>query len=137
MKLNPYLMFKGNCEAAFKHYHKVLGGKITDLVRFADAPAGGASANKETAQWIMHARLEVGDNVLMGSDAPPEYFEPPQGMSVSLNVDDPQQADKIFAALADGGKQTMPIAETFWATRFGMLVDRFGIPWMINCQKKA
>lgn len=124
-------------EAAFKHYEKALGGRIVELARFADAPKGAAPADKKTANWVMHVRLEVGNNVIMGSDAPSEHFQAPQGMSVSVNVDDPEQAETIFAALADGGRQTMPMAETFWARRFGMLVDRYGIPWMVNCQKSG
>jgi PhnB protein len=78
----------------------------------------------------------VGDNVLMGSDAPPDRFEKPQGISVSIQTDDPTEAERIFAALADNGLVTMPLQQTFWAIRFGMLVDRFGIPWMINCEQQ-
>jgi PhnB protein len=73
----------------------------------------------------------------MGSDSPPEYFEQPKGMYVSLQIDDPAEAERIFHALAEGGAVRMPIEETFWATRFGMVVDRFGTPWMINCEKAA
>jgi PhnB protein len=73
----------------------------------------------------------------MGSDRPPEDVAPMQGFSVSVTVDDPADADRIFAALADGGTMTMPIAESFWALRFGMLVDRFGTPWMVNCDKPS
>jgi PhnB protein len=85
----------------------------------------------------MHARLVVGDQVLMGSDAPPDHFEKTQGMSVALQVNDPIEAERIFAALADNGTVRMPIQPMFWAIRFGMLTDRFGIPWMVNCEKKS
>ena len=85
----------------------------------------------------MHARMTVGDKVLMGSDAPEDRFHTPQGLSVSLGIDDPQEAERVFAGLSEGGANViMQIAETFWAQRFGMLVDQFGTPWMINCEKK-
>jgi PhnB protein len=87
----------------------------------------------EKLDKIMHASLIVGDTVLMGSDAPPQFFEKPQGFSVSLVFDDAVEAEQIFNALAENGTVQMPIQETFWAARFGMVVDRFGTPWMINC----
>jgi PhnB protein len=134
MQLNSYLFFNGQCEAAFKFYEKCLGGKIDAMLPHAGTPAEG----QVPANWrdkIMHARLVVGDEVLMGSDAPPEHFQQPQGFSVALGVNDPAEAERIFNALADKGTVRMPIQQTFWAVRFGMLVDRFGIPWMINCEK--
>jgi PhnB protein len=79
----------------------------------------------------------VGDKILMGSDAPPDRYKPMQGFSVTLGIDEPAEADRVFHALSEGGSVTMPIQETFWARRFGMLVDRFGTPWMINCEKTA
>ena len=82
---------------------------------------------------IMHARLEVGDAVLMASDSPPEYYERPQGLYVAIQVTDPAEADRIFQALADRGTVKLPIQQTFWAVRFGMVVDRFGTPWIVNC----
>ena len=136
MQLNPYLMFNGNCEAAFRFYEKVLGGKIEAMTPHEGTPA----AEHVSAEWqdmIMHARLLVGDAVLMGSDSPPEMFETPQGMRVSLHVDDPAEAERIFHALAEGGSVLMPVQETFWAHRFAMLTDRFGTPWMINCEKAS
>jgi PhnB protein len=78
--------------------------------------------------------MEIGDTVLMGSDAPPGRYEPPRGFSVSILVDDVVEAERVFHALADGGSVGMPIQKTFWAARFGMLVDRFAIPWMVNCE---
>ena len=85
----------------------------------------------------MHARLVVGDRVLMGSDVPPDHHDKPQGFSVSLGIDTPAEAERIFRALAEGGTVQMPLQETFWALRFGTLVDRFGIPWMVNCERPA
>jgi PhnB protein len=83
----------------------------------------------------MHARLVVGDKVLMGSDAPPDRYDAPKGFSVSLSVDDEVEAERIFHALAQDGTVQMQLQETFWAVRFGMLIDRFGIPWMVNCER--
>ena len=137
MKWNPYLTFNGQCEAAFRFYERVLGGKIVALMTHADMPKEAqAQTPPEWKNMIMHVRLVVGDAVLMGSDAPPDRFQKPQGISVSLQVDDPKDAERIFTALADNGKVTMPLQQTFWAIRFGMLVDQFGIPWMVNCEAK-
>jgi PhnB protein len=134
--LVTYLSFDGQCEAAFKHYEKILGGKIQMMMRYADAPAeAGVPQNPETATRIMHARLQVGDRLLMGGDAPPQFVTKPQGFCVSVQVDDPAEAERIFLGLGDGGVVQMPIAETFWARRFGMLIDKFGTPWMVNCEK--
>jgi PhnB protein len=136
--LVTYLSFDGHCEAAFKHYEKILGGKILMMMRYADAPAGaGVPQNPETAARIMHARLQVGDRTLMGADAPPQFASNPQGFSVSIQVDDAAEAERIFRALGEGGVVRMPLGETFWAQRFGMLIDKFGTPWMVNCEKPA
>lgn len=136
MQLNPYLFFKGECEAAFKFYAKLLGGKIEAMLTHEGTPA----ADHVPAEWrkkVMHARLTIGDKVLMGSDPPPDRFNPPQGFSVTLSVEDPAEAERIFNGLAEKGTVRMPMEETFFAARFGMVVDRFGIPWMINCEKRA
>ena len=134
MQMNPYLTFKGQCEAAFKFYEQVLGGKIVAMIPHEGTPA----ADHVPAEWrskIMHARLVLDDKVLMGSDAPPGMSEDMKGSSVPLGVDKPAEAERIFHAVAEDGTVRMPIQETFWATRFGMLTDRFGTPWMINCEK--
>jgi PhnB protein len=132
MQVNPYLTFDGRCEAAFKFYEKVLGGKIESMFPFEGTPA----AQHVSPEWkgkIMHATLNLGDKVLMGSDGPSAQQERMQGFSVSLGIDDPKEADRIFHALSEKGTVRMPIQRTFWAERFGMLVDQFGTPWMINC----
>jgi PhnB protein len=136
MQLIPYLNFNGQCEAAFKFYEQCLGGKIVAMFTYGGTPAA-EHVSAESRDRVMHARLVVGEAVLMGSDSPPEMFEEQRGMSVSIHIDDPAQAERIFNALADGGSVRMPFGETFWAHRFGMLVDRFGTPWMINCEKAA
>jgi PhnB protein len=134
MQLNPYLLFNGQCEAAFRFYERCLGGKIVAMMPHAGTPAEG-QVPPEWRDKIIHARLVVGDQVLMGSDAPRDHFEKPQGFSVTLGIDNPVEAERLFNALAENGTVRMPIQQTFWAERFGMLVDRFGIPWMINCEK--
>jgi PhnB protein len=134
MQVNPYLTFPGNCEAAFKFYAKVLHGEIAMMLTHKGTPAEG-HVPSAWLEKIMHARLVVGDKVLMGSDSPPDRFEKPQGFSVTLGIDEPVEAERVFHALAEKGSVKMPIQETFWAARFGMLVDQFGIPWMINCEK--
>ena len=136
MQIHPYLLFKGDCEQAFQYYEKALGGKIEAMIRHEGTPAE-AHVSPEWRRKIMHARLTVGDQALMGSDAPLERFERPQGFSVSLQVKSPAEAERVFNSLADGGTVRMPIQQTFWSARFGMLVDRFGIPWMINCEQAA
>ena len=131
MRLIPYLTFDGQCAEAFRFYEKVLGGKLETLMTHDESPMAG----KVPAEWgdrIMHAYLTAGDAHLMGSDAPPEHFAKPQGVHVSISLDDIPRAERIFEELSSGGTVTMPLDKTFWAERFGMLVDRFGIAWMIN-----
>lgn len=133
MQLNSYLHFNGRCEEAFKFYEKVLGGKIEAMFSHEGTPA----AEQVPPEWrkkIMHARLNVGDQVLMGSDVPPGHYNQPQGFRVNISIKDPADAERIFKALANEGKVTMPLEKTFWAQRFGMLSDQFGTPWMINCE---
>ncbi|SPF54001.1 Glyoxalase/bleomycin resistance protein/dioxygenase [Candidatus Sulfopaludibacter sp. SbA4] len=133
MQLNSYLTFNGQCEAAFQFYERCLGGKIEMMIPHTGTPA----EEHVPAEWrdkIMHARLSVGNSLLMGSDAPPDHQAASNGFSVQIAVEDPADADRIFHELAEGGAVRMPIQKTFWAVRFGMLVDRFGIPWMVNCE---
>jgi PhnB protein len=134
MQLNTYLHFNGQCEDAFKFYEKCLDGKITFMMPHEGTPV----ADKVPPEWgkkILHATLSVGDDLLQGADAPPNHYQKPQGFSVSISMKDPAEADRVFHALAENGTVQMPIQETFWAVRFGMVTDRFGIPWMINCGK--
>ena len=134
MQVNPYLVFNGECEAAFQFYAKCLGGKIEDMITHAGTPAE-KFVPPEWGSKIMHARLVADGQVLMGSDAPPDHYAKPQGISVSLHVKTPAEAERIFQALSDGGKINMPLQQTFWSERFGMFEDRFGIPWMVNCEQ--
>ena len=134
MPLAPYLFFNGDCEAAFKFYEQCLGGRIDGMRTHADAPAE-TDVPSEWRDKILHARLIVGDNVLMGSDVPPGSYEKPQGFFVHLQLKDPAEAERIFHAMAEGGTVKMPIQQTFWTISFGMVVDRFGIPWMVQCER--
>jgi len=137
MQLNPYLSFNGQCEEAFKFYEKALGGKIEAIHRYEGSPM----TKHVPAEWqskVMHVTLKLaGGMVLMGSDPPPGRYQAPQGFSVSLSMKDPAETERIFSELAQGGRVDMPIQQTFWSARFGMLVDQFGIPWMLNCEQAA
>jgi PhnB protein len=134
MQVNSYLNFKGECEEAFKFYADVVGGTIQSMIPFE----GSEMAGHMPAEWghkILHASMTVGDSVVMGSDAPSDRYTTPAGFSMSINVSDPADADRVFNALAENGKVTMPMGKTSWAERFGMLIDRYGIPWMVNCEQ--
>lgn len=136
MKINAYLMFDGQCEVAFNFYAQCLGGKL-ELMRFAEAPDNACGElPAEYQQRIMHACLTLGDQLLMASDsAPPYVYEGIKGCSIALNVDSVAEGERLFAALAEQGQVQMPMQATFWAAGFGMLVDRFGVSWMVNCEK--
>ena len=134
MQVNLYLNFNGRCEAAFKFYERCLGGKIEAMARYAGTPA----EKQVPTDWrnkILHARLRLGDQVLMGSDAPPGRYETAKGFSASLGVDDPAEAERIFRALAENGSVRTPLEKTFFEARFGMVMDQFGVPWMIVCEQ--
>ncbi len=137
MQVNPYLNFDGQCAEAFRFYAQVLGGTIEAMMTHGESPIAG----QVPPGWhdrILHARLVVGDQVLLASDSPPEQYQKPQGLYVSLSIDKPADAQRIFDALAENGTVTMSFEKTFWAAGgFGMLVDRFGTPWMINCEQGA
>jgi PhnB protein len=134
MKINPYLNFNGNCAEAFDFYAKVLGGKDLRVMTFKDAPPD-MPVPPEHKNQVMHARFTVGGDTIMGSDAPGGRYNKPQGYAVNIGVDTPEEAERIFAALAQGVTADMPISETFFAKRFGMVTDRFGTHWMVICEK--
>lgn len=132
MQLVAYLNFDGQCADAFRFYQGVLGGELTHMMTMAEAPGAG-DVPPETRDRIMHARLVVGDAVLMGSDGPTDYAEKAQGIWVNIWVTEVTDAERIHAALSEGGSVVMPMQKTFWAERFGMARDKFGTPWMVNC----
>ena len=132
MQMNPYLSFKGQCEEAFKFYEQCLGARLGLNFRYAGTPL----SNDVPADWqdkVMHGSLTVGDQVLMGGDVAPDGYEEPKGFSLSLQIKSIAEAERIFHELGKDGRVVLPLEKTFWAARFGMLVDRFGIPWQINC----
>ncbi len=131
MQVNPYLHFSGNCEEAFTFYETLFGGKIGALMTHEGAPM---DIPEHWRGKIMHASMTIGKAVLMGADHMPQYYQKPAGFSVSISMDSIARAELIFAGLADSGTVTMPLQQTFWAARFGMVTDRFNIPWMINCE---
>jgi len=138
MKLNSHLHFSGQCEEAFTFYEKSLGGTIQGMFRYQEAPGGDAqNVSPDWRNKIMHAYMTIGDQVLMGMDAPPERFKKPQGFHVNINVKDAAEGKRIFEALSEKGTVIMPFAPTFWSPGFAMFVDRFGTPWMVNCEQAA
>jgi PhnB protein len=133
MQVNPYLSFNGQCEEALTLYERVLGGKLGNIFRYAGTPL----AHQVPTDWqdkVMHGSVTVGGQELMGADVAPDRSEAPKGFSLSIQIKDATEAERIFRELSQGGNVVMPLEKTFWAERFGMLVDRFGIPWMINCE---
>jgi len=136
MAFHPYLFFGGNCREAFDRYKEIFGGEVF-IMTMNDMPSDDP-VPAEQKDLIAHAALTSGEQVLMGSDDPTsESFGPVQGMQVNYDVDDVAEARRIFAALAEGGTTTMPIAETSWSPAFGMCVDRFGTPWMISASSAS
>ena len=137
MNINPHLNFNGQCREAFEFYEKVLGGKITFSMTWGEMPGGAAGQfPPETHKLIMHMTLEVDGHTIMGADAPPGRYTQPKGITVSISVKDKSEAERIFKALSEGGNVTMPFAQTFWSAGFGMCVDRYGIPWMVNTEQE-
>ena len=130
MKLNPYLSFDGTCREAFEFYEKALGGRITFIQNIGESEMA-KSMPAETHGRVMHATLQIGDQVLQGADAPGVFTEP-AGFSVALHFDEAAEGQRVFNKLADGATVQMPFQPTFWAKGFGMLIDRFGTPWMVN-----
>jgi PhnB protein len=138
MQLNPQisLAFNGQCEAAFRFYERHLNGAVTFMLTWGASPMA-ASAPPGWDAKIAHATLKIGDTAILGSDVPPERYARPGGFEVVLQIDDIAAAERIFQALTEGGEIRTPLQETFWASRFGVLVDQFGIPWSINCERAA
>ena len=130
MKLHTYLNYGGNCEDAFRFYEMHLGGKIGMMMRHGEMP-GTANVAPELKNAILHASITIGDTTLMASDVPPGRFQPMRSAYLSLSVDSDAEAERIHALLADGGEIFMPMADTFFASRFSMLRDKFGTSWMI------
>ncbi|MDE2162240.1 MAG: VOC family protein [Alphaproteobacteria bacterium] len=134
MQTHSHLSFNGQCEEAFRYYEKHLGGKITRLALYEGTPAE-QHVPPELRKKVIHAEIKIGDTTMMAADAPPGRYQTSHGIAVTLAVDTPADAERMFNALADGGTVQMPMEMTFFAVKFGMLRDRFGIPWMVICEK--
>jgi PhnB protein len=133
MRVQPYLNFNGQADEAFRLYQQVLGGTIVDRHTFGNSPMAG-----QYPEWkdkLMHISMRVGEELLLGSDAPPPHYRSPQGLRVCLDFQDVNEAERVFRGLSEGGDITMPFQETYWAKRFAMFADRFGTPWMVNVSK--
>ncbi|WP_443748821.1 VOC family protein [Asticcacaulis solisilvae] len=133
MKFNPYLNFDGKCAEAFAFYAELFGGSITFIQTFGESPM----KDDVPADWhgaVMHATLDIAGETLGGSDAPGHMFKTPQGFAVTIALSDVDEAERIFAGLVKDGVESMALQQTFWAKRFGMCTDRFGTPWMVNCE---
>jgi PhnB protein len=131
-----HLHFKGDCREAFGFYAATFGGRIVFSMTYGEAP-GAEQAPPEVRDQIIHARLDLGADALLGCDVTPDRYEKPQGFNLMASAESPGDAERLFRTLAEGGSVTMPVQETFWAHRFGMCTDRFGTPWMVNCAKPA
>lgn len=132
MDVSPYLTFNGECEAAFRFYAECLGGTVGEVFRYGGSPM----ADQAPPDWkdkVMHTTLELGHLVLMGADIAPPRYEEPKGFSLSVQLASTADAERIFRQLSTNGRIVMPLEKTFWAARFGVLTDRFGISWLINC----
>ena len=134
MQVNAYLLFHGNCREAFNFYERTLGAKVESLLTPEGTPAE-AHVPPEGRKSVLHGRINIHGQTVMASDCPPDRYAPLQGFSINLSFQGPEEAERIFGALAEKGTVQMPIQETFFARRFGMLTDKFGIPWMVHCEK--
>ncbi len=136
--MNPYLSFpNGDCQASFDLYQQVFGAKCVFSHTWADSPMADQAPGGDGSK-IMHATLQFADGaLLMGADCPPEYGTPFGGFSLSVNAKTVEEAERLFAGIPEGGQVTMPLDKTFWAERFGMCIDRFGVSWMVNCEMRA
>lgn len=131
MQVQPYLIFDGRCEEAFEFYRGALGAEVTALMRFKDSPDPGM-VTPGNADKVLHASFRIGETEVMASDGHCQGQAGFDGFSLSLTAQNEADADRLFASLADGGQVRMPLAQTFWSPRFGMVADRFGVSWMIN-----
>jgi PhnB protein len=136
MKLSPTIAFHfdGRCEQAFKFYEQCLDARIAFMLKWGDSPMGGQTP-KEWASKILHGRISIGNTEIVGGDVLPEHYQRPQGCGLILNTADPAYAERIFNCLAQNGTILAPLQKTFWALRYGIVTDQFGLRWEINCEE--
>ena len=131
VQVQPYLFFDGRCEEALEYYRRVLGAEVTQLMRFKDSPEQGTCGGPAGGDKVMHASFRIGETTVMASDGMCQNQPKFEGFSLSLTLPDAAAAERTFASLADGGHVQQPLIQTFFASRFGMVADRFGVGWMI------
>jgi PhnB protein len=134
MSFSVHLIFDGQCEKAFRFYEECFGAKIITMLKCSESSAA-SQAPPDAADGILHATLKLGDSYVFGADAFPGKYEKPQGFFVLFSVGDSKEAEQTFQKLADGGNVTMPLQETFWAKRYGVVTDKYGVPWEVNTSK--
>lgn len=134
MRFTTHLMFGGRCEEAFRFYERLFGGTLQTMLRYGDSPLA-AGVDAAMHDKILHATLRTADGELTGADVAVDQYQPPQGFSVLLDVSGFTRGEQIFAALAVDGSVRMPFQKTFWSPGFGVVVDRFGVPWEVNCHE--
>ena len=135
MQVSVHLTFNGNCQEAMELYCKLMDGKILSITTFGETPAG-QDVPDDWQGKVVHGTMSLGNIAVATADIPPERYQSSQGINMFIEIEDPDEASRVFARLAEGGEVQMPIQETFWAKRFGVVVDRFGIPWEVNCSQE-
>ena len=135
MQVSVHLTFNGNCQEAMEFYCKLMNGEILSMTTFGETPAGPGVPDDWQGK-VVHGTMSLGDIAVATADIPPERYQSPQGINMFIEIENPDEASRVFARLAEGGEVQMPIQETFWAKRFGVVVDRFGIPWEVNCSQE-
>jgi PhnB protein len=134
--IQPYLFFGGRCEEALEFYRSAVGAQIEMMMRYKESPEPNTGLPECFEDKVMHASVRIGGSTVMASDGRCEGQVNFEGFSLSITVPDESEAERVFAALADGGLVTMPLEQTFWAPKFGMLTDRFGVAWMVSVMHK-
>jgi PhnB protein len=132
MRVQALISYRGRCEEALEFYRKSMGAEVTALMRWKESPDAAMKPHLGFEEKIMHANFRVGDTQLMADDSPGEQDAEFKGVTLAIEVADDAEARRVFTALGQGGKITMALTRTFWTSSFGMLTDKFGVPWMVN-----
>ena len=132
MKVQAYISYRGRCEEALEFYKNAIGAEVTGLMRWKDSPDAAMKPPPGFDEKVMNASFRIGDTELMADDSPGEAHAEFKGMTLAIEVADDAEAQRVFTALGQGGRVTMALMKTFWTSSFGMLIDKFGVPWMVN-----